>query len=446
MHPSLSPQARRRLLSCVAAFVLAVVATAIALATTPGPDVTVIDVTDVGNYSPGGPVGGYRAYAIGTNSCNVGNQPVWWCNGNTAFCSDEQHPVIAQNLYRLTNVDHDGSGATPPVPRFEQIGMSWLKHGFFSTNSPNPACNPLQPCASPPHNGEQLGVGCTDTYDSGLNGNRPAGMRSEVNATTGLFPYPYTAVGFSAAPDQRVKVLDSDLDPALHPGALYWAETQYVAADDAAAGNGLNNASYRTVTVGAAPARNISVTGSTVRERTALSAWKAADAGVQLGIADFTSDSSPIVERFETALRATDLGAGDWHYEVAIRNMNSRRAARAYSIAFPPGTTLSNAGVRVTSHHSGEPYTTEDWTIDTSAGNVVTWSTVTHAVNPNANALRWGTTFTFRVDADQPPESRPVHTLSLFLPGTPSTVLLFEQIFHDGFERGIPAAWNGSSP
>jgi hypothetical protein len=63
--------------------------------------------------------------------------------------------------------------------------------------------------------------------------------------TTGAFPYPITVVGFSAAPDQRVKVLDSDLDPALHPGALYWAETQYVAADDAAANNGLNNASYR---------------------------------------------------------------------------------------------------------------------------------------------------------------------------------------------------------
>lgn len=135
-----------------------------------------------------------------------------------------------------------------------------------------------------------------------------------------------------------------------------------------------------------------------------------------------------------------------WHYEVAIRNMNSRRAARAYSIAFPPGTTLSNAEVHVVSHHSGEPYTTEDWTIDTSAGNVVTWSTVTFAVNPNANALRWGATFTFRVDADQPPESRPVHPLTLFTPGTPPTVPLFEQIFHDGFERGIPAAWNGSSP
>src|SRR5688572_7627793 len=140
MRRSVSPRARRRLLFSVAAFVLAILATAIALATTPGPDVTVIDVTEVGNFTASGPEGGYRGYAIGTNSCNIGNQHLWWCNENTAYCSDEQHPVIAQNLYRLTNVDHDGSGATPTVPRFEQIGMSWLKHGFFSTNSANAAC------------------------------------------------------------------------------------------------------------------------------------------------------------------------------------------------------------------------------------------------------------------------------------------------------------------
>ncbi len=183
-------------------------------------------------------------------------------------------------------------------------------------------------------------------------------------------------------------------------------------------------------------ARDISVAGSTVRERTALHAWKAVDPAVEIAVADLTSDGATVVERFEGGLRVTDLGNGTWHYEAAIRNLNSHRAARAYTITFPPGTTLSNADVHVVAHHSGEPFDAGDWTIDSSAGNVVTWSTETFAIDPNANALRWASTFTFRVDADQPPEVRPTHTLTLFRPGTPSTVPIFAAIFADGFEHG----------
>lgn len=412
---------------------LILVAAAVAMATTSGPDVTIINITDVGNYTTSGTVNGYRGYAVGTNSCNVGSQPVWWCNSSTSYCTADQHPVIAQNLYRL-----EGG-------RFQQIGLSWLKHGFLSTNSPNSACNPAQPCAGAPHGGDQLGLGCTDTYGSGLNGSRPLGMRSEVNVTAGTFPYPYTSVGASAAPDQRVKVLDSDLDPQLHARALYWAEAQYVTADDAAANNGLNNASYRPVTVGASPARNITVTGTTVREKSALYAWKAADAAVEIANVDFTSSPSTIVERFEGASRVTDGGDGTWHYEVAIHNVNSQRAARAYSIAFPAGTTVLNAGSHVIAHHSGEPYTNEDWTADIT-DNVVTWSTDTFATNANANALRWATTFNFWVDTDQPPQSGSTHALALFTPGTPTEVAVpFGAIFGDGFEHGT-GPWAGSSP
>lgn len=92
MDSSFPPRARRRALL----YVVAVLgAAAVALATSSGPDVTVLNLTDIRNYTTSGPVDGYRAYAIGTDACNVGDQPVWWCNGNTAYCSDEQHPVIA---------------------------------------------------------------------------------------------------------------------------------------------------------------------------------------------------------------------------------------------------------------------------------------------------------------------------------------------------------------
>ncbi len=217
--------------------------------TSTGPDVTILSLVDILNY---GSSGGFRGYAVGTNSCNVGDQPVWWCDANETYCSDEQHPVIAQNLYRLK------SG------RFEQIGMSWLKHGFLSTNTPNPSCGS---CSQPAHGGGQtFGVGCTDTYDAGLNGNQPLGKRSEVDPTSASFPFPYSQTTASTVVDQRVKVAESDVDPAQNDAALYWVEGQYVTADDAAAGNALNNASYRKVTISGS-AFNLVFDGGTVREQ-----------------------------------------------------------------------------------------------------------------------------------------------------------------------------------
>src|SRR5262249_36850906 len=84
-----------------------------------GPDVTVGNLTDVMYY---GAVGSISAYAVGTDACNVGDVPVEWVAG------DNHHPVVGQNMYRLMN------------GRFEQIGQSWLKHTFASTNSSEGIC------------------------------------------------------------------------------------------------------------------------------------------------------------------------------------------------------------------------------------------------------------------------------------------------------------------
>ena len=386
-----------------------------------GPDVTVIYLGSfVSNW---GSSGGMRGYSIGTTSCNVGDTPLWWCDETESYCDNDQHPVIAQNIYRLKE------------GRFEQIGMSWLKHGFLSLNDPDPACGTCQP---PPHGGDQLGVGCIDTYGSGLNGTRPLGLRSEVNATTGQFPFPPTPVSTSTVIDQRMIVAESDLDPALNPGALYWIEGQYVAADDAENQNGLNNASYRAVTVSGA-SFNLSPQGPTVREKSAISAWQATDPYVETVDADVPSNPT---QRFEVARKVTP--GTPWHYEYAIRNMNSDRSARSFTIQFPPGTTIENVGFRDVDHHSGEPYATTDWdvTVDSPAGTV-TWSTDLFSVDEFANALRWGTMFSFWLDANAPPVALG-HTLVLFKPGLPADVTFgFNSgIFADGFESGDTTAWN----
>jgi hypothetical protein len=399
-----------------------------------GPDVTVYQLTDIDNN---GSSGGVRGYSIGTTSCNVGDVPVNWCD-NPGGCSgldDRQHPVIAQNLYRLK------------AGRFEQIGMSWLKHGFLSTNSPagGTCVGPGgQQCTFPPRGGDELGVGCTDTYGAGLNGSRPLGMRSEVNPANGFFPFPETFVPSSGV-DQWVQVLESDLDPLQNPGAIYWAEGQYIADNDALAGNGFNNASYQRVLVGGAPSYDLSLSGSTVREQSAVRAWKAQDPLVELFDVDVDQPLSP-TERFEVARRVTEPTPGSWHYEYVVRNMNSDRAGQRLTIDFADGAAISGVGFADIDHHSGEPYDTADWQSSVAAASSsVSWETDLHSVDPNANALRWATMFSFWFDSDAGPAAIDRHALTLFKPGSPCRVAFSFAagfVFADDFETGSSCGWS----
>ncbi len=381
-----------------------------------GPDVTVIYLGSVNHY---GDTAGVHSYSVGTTSCNVGSQPLWWCDDDRAFCEDEQHPVIAQNLYRLK----DG--------RFEQLGMSWLKHGFLSTNSFDSACGD---CTAPEHGGDQLGVGCTDTYGAGLNGSRPLGLRSEVDPAKGTFDFPYTNVSFSSVIDQRIQVEEAELDPVLNPGARYWVEGQYIAADDADHGNSANNASYREVSVGGN--FDLNPTGGTVREKPALYVWPTVDPEV-----DVVDVDTPDRERFHAARRVTTM-PGNAHYEYAIHNLSSDRAAGRFTVELPASATISNVGFHDVDHHSGEPYATTDWTIDVDGGTV-SWFTEDFETDPLANALRWGTMFSFWFDADTAADQI-TQTLGLFKPGTTEEVVInfpSNVIFADGFESGDILAW-----
>ena len=394
-----------------------------------GPDVTVNLLDTVDNY---GNTGGILGYTVGTTSCNIGDTPVNWCDGSGCGggLTSKQHPVIAQGLYRLK----DG--------RLDQIGMSWLKHGFVSTNSTEGACKQGAGCTGPPLGGNQLGVGCRDTYWASLNGSRPLGMRSEVNATSGDLLIDYTNMPFSAAYEQRIKVAQNDVDPALNPGASFWIEGQYVSDNDALAGNGLNNASYRSVSV-TAVSFDLTLQSTIVREHTALHAWRTADPTVEIYNIDLPG---AVVERFELARKVTQLDVDTWHYEYAIRNMNSDRAARAFTVDFPAVTPITNVGFKDIDHHSGEPYSTTDWTpfIDSPNG-IVSWSTETFATNTNANALRWATMFNFWFDADAPPAGA-VHTLELFKPGSPASVSFLMPLFADGFQSHNLTAWSTAQP
>ena len=203
----------------------------------PGPDVIVGDIPNISNY---GSTSGMAAYALGTTSCNVGDTELLW------IASTPNHPVIGQNIYRLEN------------GRFEQVGMSWLKHGFTALQQ-NACC----PCSSS-GTGTRLGVGCSDPYSSGLNGSQSGlGPRWQVDAFTGAFSYPFAQQGQTGnSIFKRIQVPADDIRASLHPTARYFGEAQYITPDDAAAGNGFNNVSWTGLNRGSV-GTNLSIAGAT---------------------------------------------------------------------------------------------------------------------------------------------------------------------------------------
>ncbi|MBI1851820.1 MAG: hypothetical protein HYR85_15890 [Planctomycetes bacterium] len=365
----------------------------------PGPDVIVGDIQEVQRW---GSAGGITAYSIGTTSCNVGTVWLNW-DSNT-----NQHPVIGGNLYRLMN------------GRFEQIGQSWLKHGFYAL-SLNLCYTDCQPT-----NGAHLGVHCSDPYSASLNGTQSnLGPKNQVNPSTGFFVYPPANPATPATIGRRLQVHNTDLDPALNPGATYFIEGQYVTPDDAAANNNNNNASYRRVTVSGTPGSgnySLALAGSTQRQRSSVQAWKDVDPAVTLKTIDVPNDG-----RYILGYKITDNGNGTWHYEYALYNMNSDRAGQAFSLGLGNGVNVTNLGFHDVDYHSNDgvantTYDGTDWNPTVVTG-AVAWATSTQAQNPNANALRWGTTYTYRFDADTAPTSGSAR-VDFFKPGSPGYVLI----------------------
>jgi hypothetical protein len=361
-----------------------------------GPDVIVAALTDIATY---GTVGGITAYAVGTTSCNIGDEVLAW------YSNTNQHPVIAQNLYRI----RDG--------RIEMIGMSWLKHGFCALSGTLCGSCQATPCAT-------LGIGCSDPYSASLNGSQGGlGPRSQVNPTSGYFPYPFSASPAAATIGRRLQVPTSAVAPSANPGALYFVEGHYITPDEPARRTDMNNASYRQALVGSqgsGGAWNMSLTGPTYQQKAAIFAWKEhglgigqPDPAVQIRTVDGFGSG-----RLFVAFKATDLGGGWWNYEYAVQNYNSHRAMGAFRVPVPEGVEVANIAFHGVPHHSGEPYATAPWSGVRSGGEIV-WSTQSHAENANANALRWGTMFNFRFDAASPPVEV-VGSLAYFLPGTPT--------------------------
>ncbi|MEZ6241606.1 MAG: GC-type dockerin domain-anchored protein [Phycisphaerales bacterium] len=356
-----------------------------AFAGSTGPDVIVGGILEAQHY---GPYQGIHAYAIGTDACNIGDEPANWIQFSN------EHPVIAQNIYRIVN------------GRIEQIGQSWLKHSFQAL-----AGGTCGSCQNP-GTGSLLGVGCSDPYGANYNGSQDnLGPRSEVNAWTGVFSWPFVPAGATNPVNGRIQVREEDLtNPSF---STFILEAQYVTHDDAVAGNQNNNASWRRAQFDP-DTFALTPTGATAREEPAILAWAAFDGGV-----DVVSIDVPGEGRFNLGARAHLIDTNTWRYEYALHNQNSYRCASGFVVPIP-GSFVDTFFFHDIDCHSGEPYSNVDWPASPGPTSVA-WRTEPFDINPNANAIRWGTLYNFGFISHQPPTTGEV-TIELFRPGTPSSL------------------------
>jgi hypothetical protein len=356
-----------------------------------GPDVIVGDITGPSNYAA---AAGIDALSLGTTSCNIGTVWLNWFSGTN------QHPVIGGALYRYRVVN--GAG------RFEQVGQSWLKHGFFAL-SQGLCCTGCQST-----DGTHLGVHCSDPYTSARNGSQGGlGPKYQVNAFSGFFIYPPANPSWSGSTARRLHVAVADIATSDR----YFGECQYVTPDDAAAGNQHNNTSYRELAASGAVDYSFNFVGGTIREKSAVAAWKTIDPAVNQTNLSMPGEGGRVI----LSSRVTNLGGSLHHYEYSVYNMNSDLAVHSFSIPIPAGVNVTNIEFRDVDYRNGDGpgnvnYSGTDWP-GVLAGGAVTWSTQTSAQNPSANAIRWATSYSFRFDADAAPSTGQI-TLGIYKTGS----------------------------
>ena len=330
----------------------------------PGPDVIVGDIEDVDQQGNNATQVGL---AIGTDSCNNGDQPIDWFQ-----LPQTDHPLVPQNLYRMSGgVNNDG--------RFEQIGQSWMKHTFFALEDfVCGTCN-TSACAT----GSHLCPGCSDPYVSSLNGDQGSiGSRAWIESFHRIVPIDannhsgHTHDGVS----HRILVDMTDLNTAQNPGATYFGEAAYITPHEytwcqshPGQCNMFNNFSYRKFTVSGGPTNfNFSPVSNTVRMEPAIHFWAATGATVNQIDPDPGNDGVWFM-----GYKVTSPSAGVWHYEYALFNMNLDRGIQSFSVPLNAGVNVSNIGFHAPPQHPGWAH---DGTLGDAGYSSAPWS-VTQATD-----------------------------------------------------------------
>ncbi len=365
---------------------------------------------------------GTTAMAMSTTSCNFGTVEVPWLSTDDAPPGQpmlEDHPLISFLIARESN------------GRFQQISdYSFLKHGFFALASSQ--CTPCQ--GGDPFGGDYLGIGCSDTYGIGNNGDNywlaPAeeidpwlgtweavGSFFDVN-NDGLRSFFGSGVGTLG---NRVIVSDADLNVA---NAEYYYQSYYVVRGEPEANreNNLRTREFNPSWNGNSWNMNV---GGTNLNTTVLAQW---DGATVTNGADGSKDG-----RIYVGVKVTGPVDGLYHYEYAVHNRDNAGGVKSFSLPTCDDARFLNVGMSDIDSDAGN-----NWTFAQSAGQVT--------FDTSDNPIRWNSIYSFWFDSDAAPEARGVlvgNDGSTFgIPATQAPALLFNVTSVDGCSFGAaPAAY-----
>ncbi|MFN0206959.1 MAG: hypothetical protein ACKVS6_11710 [Planctomycetota bacterium] len=326
---------------------------------------------------------GVNGLAMTTTSCNVGTVNVPWL-----AAMQENHPFIAF----LIGKDRGG--------RFFQISdYSYCKHGFFALS--NSQCTPCQN----PSGGTFLGVGCSDTYSTGNNGdNFWLGPPGEINPFLGTwtaacshFDKGEPAVGSPQDCDgvrsltsgqasalgsvgHRIRVEDGDF---AIPGDFYY-QGYYVVRSEAENKRGDNIGSRKFTPTWNGNSWGISTTDAGPTYGSILQRWSGATVTSNTNGAD---DG-----RVYVGVKVTGPTNGIYHYEYAIHNRDNSRGVGGFRLPISQCTTITNFGFR---------------DIDDDANNnwSMTQSATELTVSTTNNPIRWNSFYNIFFDSNAAPVS-----------------------------------------
>lgn len=363
------------------------------------PDIIVSEISSAGTWTGDTGINGLRCYTFGAGFCNLGWTPASWLSGTP------DTSAVAHGVFRLAG------------GRFEQIGVSWVSHeravGSYNICA---TCQGAGPTA--------LGVGCgTESFAPYTASWANLTSRKDVNVSSGGFTALPSAS--TSGPDLfygRIPIREADIlgQPS---GKMFFVEAQAIHPADAAAGMNDNNHSYRRFEFVQADL-HVLFRSNTYEERPVIYAWRDHGRGANIPDPDVRISEAMVPGegggKFLIGSKATPIAGGRWRYDYAIQNMNCERGARSFRVPLGIAAGAANLYFHDVAYHSGDPFDGTDWS-PSVMGMEVAWAAPTYAANPNANALRWGTVYTYSFTSSTPPRTATA-TLGLFKPGEPGTL------------------------
>ena len=342
----------------------------------PDNDTSMINIGNVQQMATE-PSTGRIAVAPDATVGNVGATDVPWYekfSGSFPPYNNDQHPYLIWNMYRQVN------GV------MEQIGVSPLKHAFFTIN---------ENCACP--GGNILWVDCQDIYSTGTNDSIFAlTLRPELTAFTGvwqrcgsIFDPDCNNVENNPPPranpmDRRMAVATADFGV---PGATYYIDASYIVRDD----TNIFNQGWRTINPHFVGGNWVFTPLGPMNIGVVLDQWvNPANPGPNAQVVPLNTPHG----RLRVVVRAFDLGGGQWRYEYGVQNYDFDPRIKTFRVPLPPGVVATNPGF-----HDPDQDAANNWTA-TITSNFIVWTAPTAAA-----AQDYGTLFNFRFTANAAPSA-----------------------------------------